>query len=140
MIIIIICIINFRGPFSCILDTLGTEAIRAFFTVQCCWLNNEEIYLEKGCLHCGSPATYLIYYTNPHIQKLMLAFIKKYHCVLSREQDLLDLPDLKMTTTPSYKLLSTKYNFYARLHHDIIRPFAFETVDSIFERRYALAC
>ena len=28
-------------------DTLGTEAIRAFFTVQCCWLNNEEIYLEK---------------------------------------------------------------------------------------------
>lgn len=29
-------------------DTLGTEAIRAFFTVQCCWLNNEEIYLEKG--------------------------------------------------------------------------------------------
>lgn len=58
-------------------DTLGTEAIRAFFTVQCCWLNNEEIYLEKGCLHCGSAATYLIYYTNPHIQKLMLAFIKK---------------------------------------------------------------
>ena len=51
-------------------DTLGTEAIRAFFTVQCCWLNNEEIYLEKGCLHCGSAATYLIYYTNPHIQKL----------------------------------------------------------------------
>ena len=49
-------------------DTLGTEAIRAFFTVQCCWLNNEEIYLEKGCLHCGSAATYLIYYTNPHIQ------------------------------------------------------------------------
>ncbi|MBJ7436161.1 MAG: hypothetical protein JHC54_10600, partial [Acinetobacter sp.] len=48
-------------------DTLGTEAIRAFFTVQCCWLNNEEIYLEKGCLHCGSAATYLIYYTNPHI-------------------------------------------------------------------------
>lgn len=42
-------------------DTLGTEAIRAFFTVQCCWLNNEEIYLEKGCLHCGSAATYLIY-------------------------------------------------------------------------------
>lgn len=29
-------------------DTLGTEAIRAFFTVQCCWLNNEEIYLKKA--------------------------------------------------------------------------------------------
>lgn len=121
-------------------DTLGTEAIRAFFTVQCCWLNNEEIYLEKGCLHCGSAATYLIYYTNPHIQKLMLAFIKKYHCVLSREQDLLDLLDFEDDYDAFLQTLEHEVNFYARLHHDIIRPFAFETVDSIFERRYALAC
>lgn len=28
--------------------TLATEAIRTFFNLQCCWLNNEEIYLEKG--------------------------------------------------------------------------------------------
>ena len=42
------------------MDTLGTEAIRAFFTLQCCWFNNEEIYLEQGCLDCGSAATYLI--------------------------------------------------------------------------------
>ena len=59
--------------------TLATEAIRAFFTLQCCWLNNEEIYLEKGCLHCGSAATYLIYFTNTPIQNLLLNFIKKYN-------------------------------------------------------------
>jgi hypothetical protein len=102
--------------------------------------HHPEIYLEKGCLHCGSAATYLIYYTNPHIQKLMLAFIKKYHCVLSREQDLLDLPDFENDYDAFLQTLEHEVNFYARLHHDIIRPFAFETVDSIFERRYALAC
>ena len=58
-------------------DNLGTEAIRAFFTLQCCWLNSEEIYLEKGCTHCGSAATYLIYFTNSPIQKLMLQLISK---------------------------------------------------------------
>ena len=76
-------------------DNLGTEAIRAFFTLQCCWLNSEEIYLEKGCTHCGSAATYLIYFTNPSIQKLLLQFIGKYQCHFTRKMDLLDLPDFE---------------------------------------------
>lgn len=29
-------------------DTLGTEAIRAFFTVQCCWLNNLADNYDDG--------------------------------------------------------------------------------------------
>ncbi len=79
------------------MDTLGTEAIRAFFTLQCCWLNNEEVYLEQGCLKCGSAATYLIYHTNPHIQKRLLKFIEKYRCHQARRDDLLDLDFLKKT-------------------------------------------
>ena len=70
----------------------------------------------------------------------MLAFIKKYHCVLSREHDLLALPDFENDYDAFLQTLEHEVNFYVRLHHDIIRPFAFETVDSIFERPYALAC
>ena len=73
------------------MHTLGTEAIRAFFTLQCCWLNNEEIYLEQGCPDCSSAATYLIYHTNTHIQKHLLKFIEKYRCHQARRNDLLDL-------------------------------------------------
>lgn len=120
--------------------TLGTEAIRTFFTLQCCWLNNEEIYLEKGCQHCGAAATYLIYFTNSHIQKMMLAFIEKYHCHLSQGWDLLDLHDFEDQYNDFLQLLEKEINFYARLHHDIPRQFAFEELDSIFERPYPIAC
>lgn len=75
--------------------TLATEAIRTFFNLQCCWLNNEEIYLEKGCQHCSAAATYLIYYTNTHIQKLMLAFITQFNCHLAKGWHLLDLADFE---------------------------------------------
>ncbi len=55
------------------MHTLGTGAIRAFFTLQCCWLNNEEIYLEQGCIaDCSSAATYLIYHTNTHYPETSL--------------------------------------------------------------------
>ena len=120
--------------------TQGTEAIRAFFTLQACWSNNEEIYLEKGCQHCGSAATYLIYYTNPHIQKLILNFIQQYNCFLSKGLDFLDLPDFEEHYNHFLQVLEKEVNFYARQHHELNRHFAFEELDSIFERSYSLAC
>ena len=120
--------------------TLGTEAIRAFFTLQCCWLNNEEIYLEQGCLHCGSAATYLIYFTQPPIQKLMLDFIAQYNCYSARRLDLLDLHDFEQNYNDFLQTLESAVNFYARQHQDIPRNLAFESVESIFERRFSMAC
>ena len=121
-------------------DNLGTEAIRAFFTLQCCWLNSEEVYLEKGCTHCGSAATYLIYFTNTHIQKLMLKFITQYNCHLSKGMDLLDLHDFETHYNDFLQVLENEINSYARKHHAIPRKQAFEEIDSIFERSYSLAC
>lgn len=122
------------------LENMGTEAIRAFFTLQCCWLNSEEIYLEKGCEHCGSAATYLIYFTNQHIQKLMLAFIQKYNCYLSKQLDFLDLPDFEKSYNDFLQIMENEVNFYARKHHEIPRTLAFEEIDSIFERSFRMAC
>ncbi len=120
--------------------TLGTEAIRAFFTLQCCWLNSEEIYLEQGCLHCGSAATYLIYYTNPHIQKRMLDFIAQFSCIYNQRIDLLYVDDFEQHYNQFLQVLEQEINHYARQHHDIPRQHAFESIDSIFERTFALAC
>src|SRR5690606_6204151 len=122
------------------MDTLGTEAIRAFFTVQCCWFNNEEIYLEKGCAHCGSAATYLIYYTNSHIQRHLLKFIDKYYCHLVQRQDLRDLEHFPEEYENFLEILESEVNFYARQHHDIPRERCFEQVESVFEHPYAVAC
>ena len=120
-------------------DNLGTEAIRAFFTLQCCWLNSEEIYLEKGCTHCGSAATYLIYFTNSPIQKLMLQFIGKYQCHFARKMDLLDFPDFEEKYNDFLQILENEINTYARTHHEIPKNHSFEDIDSIFERSYAIA-
>ena len=38
------------------------------------------------------------------------------------------------------KILEKEVNFYARKHHDIPRHYAFEQIDSIFERSYLNAC
>lgn len=121
-------------------NNLGTEAIRAFFTLQCCWLNSEEIYLEKGCEHCGSAATYLIYFTNQHIQKLMLKFINQHNCYLSKGADLLDLHDFENNYNEFLQVLENEVNFYARQHHEIPMKYAFEDIDSIFERSFRMAC
>ncbi|MFC3902113.1 hypothetical protein SAMN05421749_10561 [Acinetobacter marinus] len=121
-------------------DTLGTEAIRAFFTLQCCWLNNEEIYLDQGCLHCGSAASYLIYYSNRHIQDLMLQFIGKYNCHHSDRNDLMDLAHFASDYEQFLEQLEMEVNHYARLHHNVVSTLPFEQVESIFERPYALAC
>lgn len=120
--------------------TLATEAIRAFFTLQCCWLNNEEIYLEKGCLHCGSAATYLIYFTNTPIQNLLLNFIQKYNCHHSRKLDLLDLLDFEEQYNDFLQILENAVNSYACQYQNRPRALAFEQVDSIFEREAAAAC
>ncbi|WP_171499948.1 hypothetical protein [Acinetobacter bereziniae] len=120
--------------------TLATEAIRAFFTLQCCWLNNEEIYLEKGCLHCGSAATYLIYFTNTPIQNLLLNFIQKYNCHHSRKLDLLDLLDFEEQYNDFLQILENAVNSYACQYQNLPRALAFEQVDSIFEREAAVAC
>ncbi len=120
--------------------TLATEAIRAFFTLQCCWLNNEEIYLEKGCLHCGSAATYLIYFTNTSIQNLLLNFIQKYNCHHSRKLDLLDLLDFEEQYNDFLQILENAVNSYACQYQNRPRALAFEQVDSIFEREAAVAC
>ncbi|GAA5001230.1 hypothetical protein GCM10023206_03610 [Acinetobacter puyangensis] len=121
-------------------QTLGTEAIRAFFTLQCCWLNNEEIYLEQGCLHCGSAATYLIYYTNRHIQDLMLDFIGRYNCHHPTRFDLRDLEDFEQNYVQFLERLELEINHYARKHHADQRTITFEQIDSIFENQYSMVC
>ena len=119
--------------------TLGAEAIRAFYTLQCCWMNNEEIYLEQGCLHCGSAATYLIYCTDRHIQSLMLDFIAKYSCHNSKTDDLLDLECFEYDYNHFLESLEMAVNQYAR-QHQTSSDKAFEQIDSIFERSYSVAC
>lgn len=118
--------------------TQGTEAIRAFFTLQCCWFNHEEIYLEQGCLQCGSAATYLIFHTNRRVQKLMLDFIAQYDCIA--HIDLRDLPNFSQAYEQFLQQLEQEVNFYARSVHNIERQFCFEQVESIFEREYVIAC
>jgi hypothetical protein len=120
-------------------QTLGAEAIRAFYTLQCCWMNNEEIYLEQGCLHCGSAATYLIYCTNRSVQSLMLDFIAKYNCHNSKTHDLLDLEHFAEDYDHFLENLETAVNQYARQHQSICNQL-FEQLDSIFERCYSVAC
>lgn len=121
-------------------DTLGTEAIRAFFTLRSCLVNHKDTYLEHGCTHCGSAATYLIYQTNTHIQKIIFELVGKYRCQHHQPYDLMKFP---VSVDDQYKFLNIlqhEVNFYARLHHDIDRIQRFENLPSIFERSYATAC
>ena len=120
--------------------TLATEAIRAFFTLQCCWLNSEEIYLEQGCLHCGSAATYLIYFTLAPSQKILLDVIQKYNCHNSKKSDLLDLLDFEQNYNDFLQVLESAVNSYARQYQNQACHLAFESVESIFEREAAIAC
>jgi len=122
------------------MHTQATEAIRAYFTLQCCWLNNEEVYLEKGCLECGSAASYLIYYTNSAIQKMLLNFIGKYSCKMGRNNDLMDIPFFAADYEFFLQDLENQVNLYAREFQELPRQIAFEQIDSIFELSHALAC
>lgn len=116
----------------------ATEAIRAFFTLQCCWLNQQEIYLEQGCLHCGSAATYLIYYTNRKIQAMMLNFIDRYNCI--EHIDLLDIESFSEIYDEFLQHLEIEINRYACGVQHLERLLCFEDVESIFERSSAMIC
>ena len=120
--------------------TLATEAIRAYFTLQCCWLNNEEVYLEEGCQHCGSAATYLIYYTNAKIQKLLLDFISQHSCIQSKRVDWSDLPDFEQRYNTFLQILEKEVNSYACENQQLACSKPFESVSSIFENTAETMC
>lgn len=121
-------------------ETQGTEAIRAMITLRQCWLNNEEIYLNQGCLHCGSAATYLIYFTNRSIQKLMLDFIAQYPCQGNSRFDLLDLVHFEQTYESLLTELENQVIRYSFSQSQTARTQKFEDIESIFERPAAIAC
>ncbi|SDB94410.1 hypothetical protein [Acinetobacter boissieri] len=121
-------------------DTQGTEAIRAMTTLRQCWANNEEIYINKGCLHCGSAATYLIYFTNRDIQNTMLNFVEKYNCNRVDRFDLLDITHFPNEYEQVLAQLEQQIQHYAQNTPTKPRQICFEHVTSIFERELNIAC
>lgn len=121
-------------------ETQGTEAIRAMITLRQCWFSNEEIYLNQGCLHCGSAATYLIYFTDRKIQKLMLDFIAEYPCQNSQRFDLLDLEHFEQRYENFLSELEKRVIHYSFGQTQSPRSQNFEEIESIFERPYSIAC
>lgn len=120
--------------------TLGTEAIRAMTTLRTCWSLDEEIYINKGCLHCGSAATYLIYFTNRQIQTLMLDFIQTYSCNQTGRFDLLDLASFETDYSTFLSQLEKQVIQYAFKQNDKKITLRFESVQSIFEREFQGFC
>ncbi|MCG2574690.1 hypothetical protein LVY74_14155 [Acinetobacter sp. ME22] len=120
-------------------ETQGTEALRAMITLRQCWFNHEEIYIHQGCLHCGSAATYLLYFTNRNIQKQILDFIGRYNCNHSKHLDLLDFSHFQDDYELFLSQLEQSVIHYAFAHQQP-RQLAFEQVESIFEREFHRAC
>ncbi|KJV39429.1 hypothetical protein [Acinetobacter brisouii] len=120
-------------------QTQGTEALRAMMTLRQCWFEHEEIYLHQGCLHCGSAATYLLYFTDRDIQKQMLDFIGRYNCNHSKHLDLLDFSHFQDDYELFLSQLEQCVIHYAFAHQQP-RQLAFEQVESIFEREFHRAC
>lgn len=122
-------------------NTQGTEAIRAMATLRQCWTSNEEIYINKGCLHCGAAATYLIYFTNRNIQNSMLNFIQKYNCNRTDRFDLLDIEYFASDYECILTILEQQIIAYAATtYSQQKRSICFEDVSSIFERELNMAC
>lgn len=121
-------------------ETQGTEAIRAMITLRQCWFENEEIYLNQGCLHCGSAATYLIYFTNRKIQQLMLEFIGQYNCNPKLNFDFLDIENFEKKYEVLLSRLERLVINYSFTQTQNYRTYAFEDIESIFERPYAGLC
>ncbi|HRM15507.1 MAG TPA: hypothetical protein PLX05_07730 [Acinetobacter parvus] len=113
--------------------TQGAEALRAMITLRQCWHEHNEIYLNQGCLHCGSAATYLIYFSDRDIQKLMLNFIARFSCHLYPQFDFLDLEGFDTDYQQLLNQLENLVISYAFSQHQP-RRLAFEQVESIFER------
>lgn len=120
-------------------ETQDTEALRAMITLRQCWFNHEEIYIHQGCLHCGSAATYLLYFTNRDIQKQMLDFIGRYNCHHSKHLDLLDFSHFQHDYELFLSQLEQSVIHYAFAHQQP-HQLAFEQVESIFEREFHRAC
>ncbi|WOE30993.1 MULTISPECIES: hypothetical protein [unclassified Acinetobacter] len=121
-------------------ETQGTEAIRAIITLRKCWFEQEEIYLNQGCLHCGSAATYLLYFTNRKIQQLLLNFIERYNCNPTLNFDFLDLHDFALQYDQLLSELERLVIHYSFGQTQQPRQQCFEAIDSIFERPYAGLC
>ncbi|MDY6460314.1 hypothetical protein [Acinetobacter faecalis] len=122
------------------IETQGTEAIRAMITLRKCWFENDEIYLNQGCLHCGSAATYLIYFTNRKVQKLMLDFIGHYNCNAKLNFDFLDIknfPEQYEQFLSQLERLVIQYSFGKTQQK---KTQSFEDIESIFERSYNAVC
>ena len=122
------------------IETQGTEAIRAMITLRKCWFENDEIYLNQGCLHCGSAATYLIYFTNRKVQKLMLDFIGHYNCNAQLNFDFLDIknfPEQYEQFLSQLERLVIQYSFGKTQQK---KTQSFEDIESIFERSYNAVC
>ncbi len=138
MIIIIVYLIT--GVSYMTIETQGTEAIRAMITLRKCWFENDEIYLNQGCLHCGSAATYLIYFTNRKVQKLMLDFIGHYNCNAKLNFDFLDIknfPEQYEQFLSQLERLVIQYSFGKTQQK---KTQSFEDIESIFERSYNAVC
>ncbi|TCB84969.1 hypothetical protein E0H90_07335 [Acinetobacter sp. ANC 3791] len=120
-------------------DMQGTEALRAMVTLRQCWFDHEEIYLHQGCLHCGSAATDLIYFTNRPIQDFMLNFIEKYNYHHAKDFDFIDLNDFSSSYEHFLSMLEQHVIHYAFQQHER-RTLRFEQIDSIFERELPPAC
>ena len=121
-------------------ETQGTEAIRAMITLRQCWFENEEIYLNQGCLHCGSAATYLIYFTNRKVQELILEFIGRYNCNPKLNFDFLDVHNFEQEYEILLSRLERLVIHYSFSQTQNTRTQRFEDIESIFERPYAGLC
>ncbi|NHB56827.1 hypothetical protein [Acinetobacter shaoyimingii] len=121
-------------------ETQGTEAIRAMITLRQCWFQHEDIYLNQGCLYCGSAATYLIYFTDRKIQDLMLDFIAQYPCQSRYHFDYLDIDGFDQHYEHFLSQLEKKVIHYSFSQTQTPLSLRFEEVESIFERAFAVAC
>lgn len=120
------------------IETQGSEAMNAMIALRQCWYEHEEIYLNQGCLHCGSAATYLIYFTNRTIQKVMLEFIAKYNCNHPKRLDLLDIDHFAQDYENMLSQLESHVIHYSFSQHNQPKKQSFYDVISIFERAYAV--
>ena len=121
-------------------ETQGTEAIRAMITLRKCWYESDEIYLNQGCLHCGSAATYLIYFTNRKVQNLMLDFIGRYNCNPKLNFDFLDIENFSEQYEHFLSQLERLVIQYSFGKTQKIKAQSFENIESIFERPYSGLC
>ena len=70
----------------------------------------------------------------------MLDFIAKFPCLTSPKVEFYTIANFEKEYNDFLQILEKEVNFYARKHHDIPRHYAFEQIDSIFERSYLNAC